>query len=254
MGAVLAAGVAAAGPAAPVRAAETGENQAQPHVELYSGAEAFRRVWSLYSGATLAPFGSVLDDGLRLRVAGGYGAYTYSGERAFGPTSHLVAFDGKAAFADLLIGYHQQLGSLSVKIYGGVTASQHQITPDDPETIIRGRGLGGKAVLESWWDISDQAWTSLDLAWASLYDSYSARARLGWRFTPAVSAGLEAGAGGNVEGDMVRLGAFLRYEWASGEFVVSGGVANDRLLEDVGSPRAADASVPYATVSWLMRF
>ncbi len=223
-------------------------------MEFYSGAEAFRHAWSLYSGATLAPFGSVLEDGIRLRLAGGYGAYRYSGPRAFGPTSHVVDFDGKAGFAEVLIGYHQQLGALSLKLYGGVTASQHQITPDDPETVIRGRGLGGKAVLESWWDITETTWTSLDLAWASLYDSYSARARLGWRLTPTLSAGLEAGAGGNVEGNMVRGGAFVRYEWAGGELVASGGVANDRLLEDVGNPRAADASVPYGTVSWLMRF
>jgi hypothetical protein len=83
----------------------------------------------------------------------------------------------------------------------------------------------------------------------------SARGRLGWRFTPALSAGLEAGAGGNVEGDIARLGAFVRYEWAGGELAASGGVANDALLADVGNPAAAaDASVPCATLSWLMRF
>ena len=58
------------------------------------------------------------------------------------------------------------------------------INPDDPETAIRGRGLGGKVALETWWNISDQAWTSLDVSWGSLYDSYAARARLGWRFMP----------------------------------------------------------------------
>ena len=253
MATVLAAGVAAAGSVAPAQGGEA-DNQPVPHVEFYSGAEAFRQAWSLYTGATLAPFGSILEDGWRVRLAGGYGAYSYSGARAFGPTSRLVDFDGKASFAEVLIGYHQQVGPLSIKLYGGVTASQHQITPDDPETAIRGRGLGGKAVLESWWDITETTWTSLDLAWASLYDSYSARARLGWRLTPSLSAGLEAGAGGNVEGNIVRGGAFVRYEWAGGELVASGGVANDRLLEDVANPRAADASVPYGTVSWLMRF
>jgi hypothetical protein len=255
MGAVLALAAAAAGSAPPLRAADAvSSDHAIPHIELYSGAEAFRHAWSLYSGVTLAPFGSILDDGVRLRAAGGYGAYTYSGLRAFGPTSHLVDFDGTAGFAELLIGYHKQLGPLSLKLYGGATASQHQITPDDPETVIRGRGLGGKAVLESWWDIDERVWTSLDLSWASLYDSYSARARLGWRLTPALSAGLEAGAGGNVEGDIARLGAFVRYEWAGGEIAASGGAASDALLEDVGNPRALDACVPYATLSWLMRF
>ena len=248
--------VAGIATAEPARSADAGsETQAVPHVEFYAGAEAFRHAWSLYSGATLAPFGSILEDGLRLRAVGGYGAYSYSGRRAFGPIAQVVDFDGEASFAELLIGYHKQMGRLSLKLYGGVTASEHQITPDDPETAIRGRGIGGKAVLESWLDIDERVWSSLDLSWASLYDSYSVRGRLGWRFTPGLSAGLEAGAGGNVEGDIARLGAFVRYEWAGGELVVSGGIANDALLADVGNPAAAaDASVPYATLGWLMRF
>ena len=65
---------------------------------------------------TVAPFGSILEDGVRLRAAGGYGAYAYSGRRAAGPASHLVDFDGKAGFAELLIGYHKQMGRLSLKL------------------------------------------------------------------------------------------------------------------------------------------
>jgi hypothetical protein len=251
-GAVLAAVASVAGAAAPVRASDpSGEIQ---HVEFHSGAEAFRHAWSLYTGATLAPFGGLQENGLRLRVTGGYGAYSYSGARAFGPSSHIVSFDGKATFAEALIGYQAQFGPLTIKVFGGVTATQHEISPFDPETVVQGRGWGGKAVLETWWDISDRAWTSLDLAWASLYDSYSARARLGWRLTPALSAGLEAGAVGHVEGNMARLGGFVRYEWASGELSVSGGVANDAVIEDLSNPKAMGANVPYATVGWLMRF
>jgi hypothetical protein len=223
-------------------------------VEAYAGAEAFRHAWSLYSGATFAPFGSILADGLRLRAVGGYGAYSYSGRRAVGPGAQVIDFDGEASFGELLVGYHKRMGRLSLKLYGGVTLSQHQLTPDDPETVIRGAGLGGKAVLESWLDIDERVWTSLDLSWASLYDGYSVRGRLGWRLTPALSAGLEAGAGGNVEGNIARLGAFVRYEWAGGELALSGGIANDALLEGVGNPAVADASVPYATLSWLTRF
>jgi hypothetical protein len=56
---------------APARAADAGGDiEAKPHLEFYSGAEAFRHAWSLYSGATFAPFGSILEDGLRLRAAG----------------------------------------------------------------------------------------------------------------------------------------------------------------------------------------
>jgi hypothetical protein len=56
--------------------------------EIWSGADVSGHVWLLYSGATVAPYSNIFDDGLRLRVAGGYGGYTYAGERR----SQLVSF------------------------------------------------------------------------------------------------------------------------------------------------------------------
>ena len=112
-------------------------------------------------------------------------------------------------------------GPVTVKAFAGLAAAQYRVEPDDPETTIRGPGLGGKAALETWWNISDRAWSSVDVSWSSLHDSYAARARLGWRFLPALSAGLEAGGAGNRECDIVRLGGFLRYEWESGELSAS---------------------------------
>src|SRR5262245_55132296 len=58
----------------------------KPHLEVWSGGEAFTAVWSAYSGAGWAPFGSVHEDGLRLRAVLGTGAYD----------------GGRVAFADVL--------------------------------------------------------------------------------------------------------------------------------------------------------
>jgi hypothetical protein len=100
-----------------------------------------------------------------------------------------------------------------------------------------------------------QAWTSVDLSWGSLYQSYAGRARFGWRFMPALSAGLEAGAVGNVECDIVRVGGFVRYELASGEISVSGGASNDKVRDGSGGLlSAAQAGAPFAMLSWLTRF
>jgi hypothetical protein len=225
-----------------------------PRFELWAGAQAFKHAWSLYTGASVAPFAGIQQDGVRLRVVGGFGGYSYSGPRALGVGSHVVKFTGAAAFTDVLVGYHKQLGPLTVKVFAGLAAADHEIRPDDPETAIRGPGLGGKVAFEGWWSISDRAWTSVDVSWGSLYHSYAARGRLGWRFLPALSAGLETGAAGNQECDIIRAGGFLRYEWASGEVSVSGGLSNDRLLEGIDGPGVARSSVPFATLSWLTRF
>lgn len=260
----IACSIVAGGLCAPARADDRGGSESDwgqfdngptsAHFELWAGAQAFRHAWSLYSGVTAAPFSSIEQDGMRVRFVGGYGAYSYSGRRAAGVGSETVHFNGASSFSDLLIGYHKQLGPLTLKAFAGLAAAEHDVTPGDPETAIRGSGVGGKLALESWWTLSDRAWSSIDVSWASLYDSYAARVRLGWRFLPALSAGLETGATGNQECDIARAGAFLRYEWASGELSASGGLSNDTLLQGSGSRGLTQSSVPFATLSWLTRF
>jgi hypothetical protein len=195
------------------------------------GAEAFHRMWSLYSGAMYAPFGSVREDGFRMRVVGGYG-------------DHIT---GTVAFADLLLGYHKQLGPLTIKFLAGLSAEDRRA--EDPHSGLEGADWGGKAVLETWWNITDLAWLSTDLSWGSLHTAYASRARLGWRFSPALSAGLEGGAAGALERDIARAGAFVRYEWETGEASFSTGMAFD-------DPKGGweGHSGPFGTVSLLMRF
>jgi hypothetical protein len=71
---------------------------------------------------------------------------------------------------------------------------------------------------------------------------------------PALSAGLEAGAVGNLECDIVRVGGFVRYELASGEISLSGGASNDKLRDGGSGPAIVQASAPFAMLSWLTRF
>jgi hypothetical protein len=223
----------------------TGQN-----AEVGLGAGVSRDAWSVYSSMTVAPFGALTEDGLRLRTTGGYGAFQYSAMRPSGGGGQLVKFRGSVSFGDLLVGYHQQLGALTLKLYAGGMATRQVIDPFDPEAEVQGPGIGGKAVIETWWTISEQAWASLDLSYGSLHETYAGRLRLGWRLVPVVSAGLEVSADGNSDGDSGRVGAFLRYEWASGEISVSAGMMTDWAgIEKIDTRGGA-----YATVSWLNRF
>jgi hypothetical protein len=222
--------------------------------EAWAGGQAFRHAWSLYSGTTAAWSGTLHEDGVRVRAVGGYGAYSYSGLRATASGPQIVDFDGATTFADLLLGYQKQVGSLTVKGFAGLMFAHHETTPGDPETSIRGAGLGGKIVLEGWWTISERLWSSVDVSWGSVHDSYGTRGRVGWRVLPAISLGLEAGAAGNLECDIARAGGFLRYEWSGGELSASAGLSSDTLLDS--GPRASltQSSTPFATLSLLTRF
>ena len=214
---------------------------------MWTGAEVLHRAWSVYAGGTYAPFGSVREDGFRARVVVGYGAYRYASPRWTGASTQVLEFHGSASFADLLAGYHKQLGPLTIKILGGLTVADQ--TVDDPESLTAGTSAGGKAAVETWWNITDQAWTSVDLSWSTLHNIYGSRARLGWRLSPQLSVGFEGGATGNWEYDTARLGGFVRYEWASGEISLSGGLVSD------GPARGwADTHGPFATVNALTRF
>lgn len=212
------------------------EPKGPPQVEMWSGGEAFQHVRSVYGGATVAPFGSVQDEGFRLRAVLGYADYGA----------------GIAAFGDLLIGYHVQLGPVTVKVFGGLTLTEHAPGLDELFPALQGTEHGGKGVVEAWWSITDQAWASADLSFGSTHMDYGGRIRLGWRLWPELSAGLEAGSGGTAEPDLerdtARIGGFLRYEWATGEVSISGGWAAEGTWMDREGP------APFGTVSLLTRF
>src|SRR5262245_56292574 len=206
------------------------QDQGPPRTEIWAGAEAFLGIWSAYTGTSFAPSGSIREDGLRLRAVGGYSDYG----------------SGTVSFADLLVGYHAQWGPVTLKLFAGLTGAAH--APDDPLAVPQGFELGGKGVAEAWWNITDQAWTSADLSWASSHSLYSGRVRLGWRLWPELSSGLEGALAGTVDRDFARLGGFVRYEWETGELSLSAGLA---AADEPGSHWAAG---PFATVSVLTRF
>jgi cellulose biosynthesis protein BcsS len=224
-----------------------------PHLEMWAGGQGFAAEWSAYSGASWAPFGSVCEDGLRLRAVLGSGAYA----------------GGRLAFADVLIGYHKQLGPVTLKLFGGLTVADY--FPTEPTSMLEGTALGPKALVETWWTVTDRTWVSLDFAFAlphlhlahiDMADEvdpyridYTGRIRLGWRLWPELSVGVEGGAGGPLAPTLqttwqtgaAHAGGFLRYEWATGEVSVSGGVS-------LGGDEREGHAHPFGTVSVLTRF
>lgn len=189
-------------------------------------------MWSIYSGAQYAPFGGVQQDGVRLRIVGGYGDHA----------------TGTVAFTDVLAGYHLQLGTLTIKFFAGLMAEDRHA--DGPDASLDGADWGGKAVLETWWTITDHAWLSADVSFGSLNTAFSSRARLGWRMLPELSVGLEGGVVSALEREIARAGGFVRYEWQTGEASLSAGMAFDGLDNDWNGPHSG----PFGTVSVLMRF
>lgn len=236
--------------------------------EMSAGTDVTANVWLLYAGATLAPLGVVGRDGLLLRSGGGYGQYRYSGPRFGDPAGSERKFLGTVSYIDALVGYQKKVGPLTAKAFVGIAAIDHVIAPGDPIALggllAQGLEYGVKGVTELWLDIGSAAWASLDMSWTSAHQTYSSRARLGYRLLPQLSAGLEAGVNGNaLDGEPLpdgkprqelkpagRIGLFARYEWAATEVSLSAGVTRNAWDVD-GDLELREG---YATLNLLMRY
>lgn len=214
--------------------------------EVWAGADVGQNVWLVYSGATIAPYSDMFSDGLRLRAAVGYGAYSYTGERKALPQT----FHARTAFSDALVGYLKRFGPLTAKAFVGVSAIDHDIHPWDPENSVQGFAFGPKGVVELWLNMGASAWSSMDLAWTSAHQTYSGRARSGYRVYPGLdlSLGVEARVDGNEQDRDTRGGLFIRHAWTGGEVSLAGGISG-RFFDEADTTMA-----PYGTLTWLLQY
>lgn len=212
--------------------------------EISVGIDAKAHTRSAYATAVWSPFGDVRKDGWRLRTATGFSEYRYDGWRWDGKARVPMAFQGALTFTDAMVGYQATIGAWTVKTYLGGARVSNAVTPFDPDNLATGEQFGFKAALETWLSVGDWGFVQADLAWASVFDSYSGRLRTGLRLDRAWSSGFEAGWSRSGDHDTGRVGAFARFEWSRGEVSASTGLASDEI----------HGSAVYGTVGLLLRF
>ena len=238
--------------------------------ETWSGVDVARDNWLIYSGTTVAPLGHIHEPGPRLRAAGGYGQYAYSGIRSVDGSMEIQTFETATYFGEALIGYLERFGPLTAKAFAGASYLAHDISPGDPDNLVIGDEIGLKGVIELWLDIGDIGFASLDATWNTAFDTRSARTRIGANVAPGLSAGLEAwlnldeqsdcdlGWDGTADChkddktdllDYTRAGLFARYVWDDGEISLSGGVSGGSFQSAGDAPPE-----PYATLNWITQF
>ena len=231
--------------------------------EHWTGAERFGNSLSVHSGTTFAVGGSVLrESGWRLRSVSGHGRSSYPGVMWIGGHAYPATVHAQNSFSDLLAGYQwgdkTRFGHLTLKAFAGLTMEAQRASPSNA-VAARGLKYGGKSAVETWLDLSDRTWLSVDASLGSARRSFSSRARYGWRVIPGLSIGPEAGVGGNDGGGAGRAGAFARFEWGagdwwSGEISAAGGVSTNTVsINDVGNAPISRGD-PYANVSLLLRY
>lgn len=200
----------------------------EPWRQTWGGAQVVGSDWSVYSGTTVAPSGSISQPGWRLRATGGYGEYRYHGVNRLGPTPTLQRFKGRSAFSDLLAGYQWQAGDWTIKAFAGASIIGHVISPRDLDNPVSGTHFGATAVVETWFNISRETWLSNSVSWSSVFRTYKADMRLGTRLTDNLDIGLEAAVTGDQMHDNGRAGGFIQFHVGETEIRASSGVSGDR--------------------------
>jgi hypothetical protein len=241
--------------------------------EAWAGGEVARKTWSVHSGVTWAPFGTLNETGLRLRMVGGFGGASYTGTKPVSdpcgiflpcirPAQDSIqqTYRAQSRFADLLFGYQFRVGELTLKAFAGAVLVDRKTTPFDEFAQMQGRFVGAKLVAEAWYNITPQFWSATDLAVISNERGFGARQRFGWRILEQISIGVDAGVRGHLEGafgveqgvNHMRIGALLRYDWPGGEVSATGGWAFDKERSS-GETRWSSGD-PFAMVTVLMKF
>ena len=200
------------------------------------GAQTAGKDWSVYTGTTYALTGLIDRAGWRLRIVGGYGRYGYLSDGDW--------FQGQYAFNDALIGYQMQFADVIVKGFAGLATAGHSVAPFDPENEAIGYNYGAVGALESWIDLSDRMWLSAAGKYSTVFNSFGANIRLGYRWWGPVSAGLESGASGNADHASGLAALFVHHTWTSGDVRLSVGAAADRDMD----------VAPYAAVSLSLKY
>lgn len=250
-----------AGAGAGAAAADTGTAEDEPwHAEVdidprlstleaWTGGDATGTQWAIYSGLTWAPAGTLLDDGVRIRLAG---AAAYGSYRSLARTSAGIGqlrYRTSTLVGQLMLGYQLSFGPITLKAFGGVMAADKHDTPHDPSDPDQRLRYGATLALESWLDLG-AFYVQTDTSWQQIDQTASGRVRVGWRVVDALSIGPEISAGRTLptaaRSPSVRTaaGAFARYAWDSGEVSASAGAADEPDRPVTG----------YATLQYLTKY
>lgn len=223
--------------------------QKVPMQMTWGGGHVTGDDWSIYTGTSASLSGSINENGWRMRLIGGYGSYTYEGTKHIDGRSVQTAFDGQSSFGDVLVGYRLQTGDLIVKAFAGISSVGHSVQPFDPDNTAIGYRYGGSAAFEIWFNTSDSLWLSSETTYSTVFDTYNATLRAGYRAWPQLSLGLETGLAGNNDYTAVRAAGVAAAEFGlleaqDGYVRISAGASADRDME----------LSPYAAVSFALKY
>lgn len=185
---------------------------------FYSGVDMARDTSYGWAGLAWAPFARMDEEGLRLRVQGGGGRYSYATVDVPGGWNSATKTEYEA-----LAGWQFLRGPHALALYAGIAMIDNQLDMPDPANRDQGTQYGAKVVAE-WFYRWDSTRTLTACLSATTADgALNGRVTAGWRVTDWMELGVESAASTDWLDEDARVGAFIMLPVSGQEMRAAGG-------------------------------
>ena len=174
------------------------------------------------SGVMAAPVGLLHEDGLRLRVMGGAGAYRYRTGNVPGGVNAAATVS-----AELMVGYRFSLAGTFITTYVGGHVENQSLATADPGHAAQGTEAGIKLALELYRRFTPRIFVTASASVSTVHDAHYARATVGYEFADTFALGIEAAVNGDARYDEPRAGVFVQSNLGSTGFTLAGGMLSN---------------------------
>ncbi len=134
---------------------------------------------------TIAPFSGLDESGIRLRLGGVVGQYSYT-------NTNLGKVTGTQTDGSFMIGYEWVTKRASFGVYGGANYDDNKIDKNDTANTSVGKGTGLKIAVDFNYRPTDYTMFAGVASFSSMHSSYYARLKAGYALAPDVYVGPEA--------------------------------------------------------------
>ncbi len=174
--------------------------------------------------ATIAPVGNLLTDGLRVRIQGVAGTYSYPGA-AVRQTVTGVQQEGT-----VLLGYEWIWQQAALAGYIGMNVRNNELSILDPGNPVVGTGIGTKVAADLYVNPTENTLFTANASYSTLFNAYYARLRAGVAVLPGVFVGPEATLLGDAFFNGWRAGGHVTgFAIGPMKFSLGAGYAFDRI-------------------------
>jgi hypothetical protein len=176
---------------------------------------------------TIAPFSNLNESGLRLRVGGSIGSFSYAALTP--PPARQI--DGRLQSANLMLGYEHVSRSMKIAAFGGLDVRHTQITPNDLNNASVGTKAGFRAGLDIYMQPTDYSMASATFTFSTINAAYYGRLKAGLAISPGVYVGPEFLVIGDDSSNQWRVGAHVTgFKLGAMQFGLSGGYMSQKDL------------------------